>query len=300
MSDADITIITDGLEFPEGPVWMDDGSMLVAELMGKRVTRVAPDGTKTTVAEPGGSPNGLAIGPDGACYVANSGGWSFMDFGGIKVPEAEQPADYSGGRIERIDLDSGEVKVLYTECDGNELVGPNDLVFDEHGGFYFTDHGKHRGRVRTIGAIFYAQADGSSIREVVFPSDSPNGVGLSPDGTRLYAAETFTGRVYAWTLSGPGEVSGQGEMICGLPGMQYFDSLGVDSDGNVVVATLVTGALSVIAPDGELLDQVTMPDPMVTNVCWGGPDRTTAYATLSATGRLASLPWPRPGLALAY
>ncbi len=82
--------------------------------------------------------------------------------------------------------------------------------------------------------------------------------------------------------------------------MQYFDSLGVDSDGNVVVATLVTGALSVIAPDGELLDQVTLPDPMVTNVCWGGPDRTTAYATLSATGRLASLPWPRPGLALAY
>lgn len=223
-----------------------------------------------------------------------------MDFGGIRVPEAEQPADYSGGRIERIDLDSGEVKVLYTECDGNELVGPNDLVFDAHGGFYFTDHGKHRGRVRTIGAIFYAQADGSSIREVVFPSDSPNGVGLSPDGTRLYAAETFTGRVYAWTLSGPGEVSGPGEMICGLPGMQYFDSLGVDSDGNVVVATLVTGALSVIAPDGELLDQVTLPDPMVTNVCWGGPDRTTAYATLSATGRLASLPWPRPGLALAY
>jgi len=299
-TDADVTVITDGLEFPEGPVWMDDGSVLVAELMGKRVTRVAPDGTKTTVAEPGGSPNGLAIGPDGACYVANSGGWSFMDFGGIKVPEAEQPADYSGGRIERIDLDSGEVKVLYTECDGNELVGPNDLVFDAHGGFYFTDHGKHRGRVRTIGAIFYAQADGSSIREVVFPSDSPNGVGLSPDGTRLYAAETFTGRVYAWTLTAPGEVSGPGEVICGLPGMQYFDSLGVDSDGNVVVATLVTGALSVIAPDGELLDQVTLPDPMVTNVCWGGPDRKTAYATLSATGRLASLPWPRPGLALAY
>ena len=297
---ADVTVITDGLEFPEGPVWMDDGSVLVAELMGRRVTRVAPDGTKTTVAEPGGSPNGLAIGPDGACYVANSGGWKFMDLGGVKIPEAEQPDDYSGGRIERIDLDSGEVKVLYTECDGNELVGPNDLVFDAHGGFYFTDHGKHRGRVRTIGAIFYAQADGSSIREVVFPSDSPNGVGLSPDGTRLYAAETFTGRVYAWTLSGPGEVSGPGEMICGLPGMQYFDSLGVDSAGNVVVATLVTGALSVIAPDGELLDQVTLPDPMVTNVCWGGPDRTTAYATLSATGRLASLPWPRPGLALAY
>ena len=73
-TDADVTVITDGLEFPEGPVWMDDGSVLVAELMGKRVTRVAPDGTKTTVAEPGGSPNGLAIGPDGACRDAGDAG----------------------------------------------------------------------------------------------------------------------------------------------------------------------------------------------------------------------------------
>jgi gluconolactonase len=300
MPEASITEITSGLEFPEGPVWMDDGSVLVAELRGKRVTRVAADGTKTTVAEPGGSPNGLAIGPDGAVYVANSGGWNFRDLGGILIPDAEQADDYSGGRIERIDLDTGDVKVLYTECDGNELVGPNDLVFDQHGGFYFTDHGKHRGRVRTIGAIFYAQADGSSISEVVFPSDAPNGIGLSPDGTRLYAAETYSGRVHAWTLSGPGEVAGGGEVICGLPGMQYFDSLGVDGNGNVVVATLITGALSVIAPDGELLDQVTVPDPMITNVCFGGPDLQTAFVTLSATGRLASLPWPRPGLALAF
>jgi gluconolactonase len=300
MTTPQVTDITDGLEFPEGPIWMPDGSVLVAELRGRRVTRVAPDGTKTTVAEPGGSPNGLAIGPDAACYVANSGGWQFRDLGGFFVPEGEQPDDYSGGRIERVDLETGKVEVLYTECNGYELVGPNDLVFDAHGGFYFTDHGKHRGRVRTIGAIYYAKADGSEIREVVFPSDSPNGVGLSPDGTRLYAAETFTGRLYAWTISGPGQVDGPGVPICGLPGMQLFDSLGVDGDGNVVVATLVTGALSVIAPDGELLDQVILGDPMVTNVCFGGPDLTTAFVTLSGTGRLASFPWPRPGLALAY
>jgi gluconolactonase len=300
MTEAAITEIASGFEFPEGPVYLPDGSLLVAELRGRRVTRVAPDGSKDVIAEPGGSPNGLAIGPDGACYVANSGGWAWRDLGGILIPEAEQPDDYTGGRIERIDLASGDVKVLYTECDGHELVGPNDLVFDREGGFYFTDHGKHRGRVRTIGAIYYASADGSSIREVVFPSDSPNGVGLSPDGTRLYAAETYTGRVYAWTLAAPGQVGGPGELICGLPGMQFFDSLAVDGAGNVVVATLVTGALSVIAPGGELLDQVTVPDPMVTNVCFGGPDLTRAYATLSATGRLVSFPWARPGLGLAF
>jgi gluconolactonase len=43
-----------------------------------------------------------------------------------------------------------------------------------------------------------------------------------------------------------------------------------------------------------------MPDPMTTNVAFGGPDRTTAYVTLSGYGRLVSLDWPRPGLALPY
>jgi gluconolactonase len=302
-----LTEIADGFEFPEGPVCLPDGSVLVAELRGRRVTRVGPDGTKETVAEPGGSPNGLAIGPDGALYVANSGGWQFHDVMGMLIPDSEQPPDYSGGRIERIDLETGDVKVLYTECNGNELVGPNDLVFDIHGGFYFTDHGKQRGRVKTVGAIYYARADGSSIREVVFPVDAPNGVGLSPDGSRLYAAETFTGRIWAWTLAGRGEVVGGGagataggEMVCGLPGMQLFDSLAIDGDGNVVVATLVTGALSCISPAGELLAQYSLGDPMVTNVAFGGPERRTAYATLSATGRLVSFEWPRPGLQLAF
>ena len=282
MSTPEITEITSGLEFPEGPVAMPDGTVIVVELMGACITRVHPDGRKERVATPGGSPNGAAIGPDGALYVCNS-----------------------GGRIERVDLDSGDVKVLYTECDGHPFIGPNDIVFDAHGGFWFTDHGRRQGRVQHVGAIYYAQPDGSSIREVVFPSDSPNGIGLSPDGTRLYAAETHTGRVYAWNITAPGEVEqgpagAMGALLCGLPGMQLFDSLGIDSDGNVVVATLVTGALTVISPGGEVLDQVATGDPMTTNVCWGGADLRTAYVTCSGTGRLVSLPWPRPGLRLPY
>jgi len=305
MSSPQITEITDGLAFPEGPVAMPDGSVLVVELMGGCITRVQPDGTKTRVAEPGGSPNGAAIGPDGALYVCNSGGWAFRDVLGMKIPDTELPPDHSGGRIERVDIDSGDVKVLYTEVDGNPLIGPNDIVFDAHGGFYFTDHGRRQGRIHHVGAIFYAQPDGSAIREVVFPSDAPNGIGLSPDGTHLYAAETHTGRLYAWTLTAPGEVEqnimgAAGTVLCGLPGMQLFDSLGVDSAGNIAVATLVTGALSVISPEGELLDQALTGDPMTTNVCWGGGDMRIAYVTCSATGRLVSMPWPVPGLRLNY
>ncbi len=298
---SEITEITDGLRFPEGPVAMADGSVVVVELGGGCITRVFPDGKKETVATPGGSPNGAAIGPDGALYVCNSGGWDFHELMGLTIPGTELPAHHSGGRIERIDLDTGAVQVLYTECDGHALIGPNDIVFDAAGGMWFTDHARREGRVQHLGAIYYATADGSSIREMVFPSESPNGIGLSPDGSRLYAAETHTGRVYAWNVTAPGELeSPQGALLCGLPGLQLFDSLGVDGDGNVVVATLVTGALTVISPAGEVLDQVLTGDPMTTNVCWGGADMRTAYVTCSGTGRLISLPWPRPGLQLAF
>jgi gluconolactonase len=305
MSTPQITENTDGLQFPEGPVCMPDGSVIVVELMGGCITRVQPDGKKETVATPGGSPNGAAIGPDGALYVCNSGGWDFYELMGMKIPQTELPAHHSGGRIERVDIDSGDVKVLYTECDGHKLIGPNDIVFDAQGGMWFTDHARREGRVQHIGAIYYAQPDGSSIKEVIFPSDGPNGIGLSPDESRLYAAETHTGRVYAWDITGPGEVArneagATGSLLCGLPDMQLFDSLGVDSDGNVVVATLVTGALTVISPEGKVLDQVLTGDPMTTNVAWGGDDLKTAYVTCSGTGRLISLPWPRPGLPLHF
>jgi gluconolactonase len=305
MSQPEITEVTSGLRFPEGPVAMPDGSVIVVELMGGCVTRVLPDGTKTEVAAPGGSPNGAAIGPDGALYVCNSGGWSFREILGMQIPDTELPPDHSGGRIERIDIARGTVDVLYTECDGHALIGPNDIVFDAHGGMWFTDHARREGRVQHLGAIYYAQPDGSAIREVVFPSDSPNGIGLSPDGSRLYAAETFTGRVFAWNVTGRGEVEQNamgtaGALLCGLPGMQLFDSLGIDSDGNVVVATLVTGALTVISPSGDVLDQVLVGDPMTTNVCWGGADLRTAYVTCSGTGRLISVPWPRAGLKLNF
>jgi gluconolactonase len=307
MSEPKTTEVASGLQFPEGPVWLPDGTLLCVELLGGTVTRVRPDGSVEVVASPGGSPNGLAIGPDGALYVCNSGGWDFHDVMGMVVPAMQLPAHHSGGRIERLDLTTGDVEVLYRECDGNPLIGPNDIVFDASGGMWFTDHGRHRARDRTHGGVYYARPDGSSIREVLYPLDAPNGIGLSPDGSRLYVAETHTGRVFWWEVTGPGEVVSGGPMggpggalLCGLPGMQLFDSLAIDGDGNVVVATLVTGALTVISPSGDVLDQVVLGDPMVTNVCFGGSDLRTAYATLSATGRVVSFAWPRPGLRLEY
>ena len=88
-----------------------------------------------------------------------------------------------------------------------KLNGPNDLVFDKHGGFYFTDLGKGYGRLHDRGAVYYATPDGKTIKELVFPIDMPNGCGLSPDEKTLYVAQTMVGRLMKFDITAPGELA---------------------------------------------------------------------------------------------
>jgi len=303
---ADWQIVASDLRFPEGPVAMPDGDVVLVEIAAGRVTRVAPDGRARVLATPGGGPNGLAMGPDGMLYCCNNGGFDWAERGGLLVPHG-QASDYSGGRIERIDPETGRVETLYADGDfGCRLRGPNDIVFDAHGGFWFSDHGKTRTRERDVTGLFYAKADGSGCREAVFPLENPNGIGLSPDGRRLYAAETWTCRLMAFDVTAPGQVDpAAGPGGAGIPlyrpaGYKFFDSLGVEAGGNICVATIGESGISVVSPAGELVEFVGTDDPFTTNICWGGADRRDAYVTLSGTGRLAKARWPRPGLRLAY
>lgn len=301
-----LEIVASGLRFPEGPVAMPDGSVILVEIAAGRITRVKPDGSTETVAETGGGPNGLAIGPDGKLYCCNNGGFGWVETQGLLVPHGTA-ADYAGGSIQRVDIETGAVETLYSEASNAPLAGPNDIVFDDAGGFWFTDHGKTRERSRDVTGVFYAKADGSDCREVIFPLENPNGIGLSPDGKRLYVAETYTCKLWAFDVVAPGEVAGGqglsgggGSFLYCPGGYTYFDSLGVDGGGNICVATIGASGISVVAPDGALADFVPTDDPFTTNICWGGEDLRTAYITLSGTGRLATMQWPRPGLKLAH
>jgi gluconolactonase len=306
---AELREIVSGLQFPEGPIAMDDGSVVLVEIKRGTLSRVDIEkGMIDVVAECGGGPNGAAIGPDGAAYICNNGGcFEFMEVMGLTLP-GPPPASYPGhGSIQRVDLGSGEVTTLYEECDGHPLRAPNDIVFDSAGGFWFTDHGVRHGRASDISGIYYAQPDGSSITEVIFPSDAPNGIGLSPAQDRVYVAETHTGRAWAWNVPSPGVAEGPNplgpagaELLVGLPGYQLFDSLGVDGDGWVNIATLVNGGITSVSPDGATVEHLPTGDPLTTNICFGGADLRTAYITCSGTGRLMAIDWPRPGLQLAF
>jgi gluconolactonase len=295
--------VASGLQFPEGPVVLPDGSLAVVEIRRGTLSRIAADGTIAVIAELGGGPNGAAVGPGGQVFVANNGGFVWSEINGMTLPfdlatRSNEPPGFAGGWIDRVDPVTGAREVLYRDCDGVPFVGPNDLVFDRDGGFWFTDFGKTRPRTADKGFLYYAAADGSSVRRVEHAMYGPNGVGLAPDGGRVYVAESFTGRLLAWDLDGPGQVAGpQPEIVVAT--RSHFDSLAVEADGRVVVAAISHG-LCVVAPDGSDHEYVALPDPMTTNVCFGGPDRTTAYVTQSGGGRLVALEWPRPGLALAY
>ena len=295
------TEIAADLGFPEGPIYMADGSLIIVEIAAGCISRITPDGRKHIVSKPGGGPNGAAFGPDGHLYICNSGGFAWERRNGLLYP-VRQADDYSGGRIERVNIDTGKVEVIYDSSDGRPLKGPNDLVFDANGGFYFTDHGKRRLREVDCGGLFYARADGSLIREVVYPLNTPNGVGLSPEGTEVYVAETDTGHLWAFDIVEPGVVQHVeplgGRYLNGPLGFTCYDSLAVEANGNICVASLVYGGITVVAPDGRFVEFVSLPDPLCTNLCFGGPDLRTAYVTLSGTGRLVSLSWPRQGLVL--
>lgn len=298
-------VIASGLAFPEGPVMLADGGVLVVEIAAGTITRVGLDGRKSVLARTGGGPNGAAFGPDGHLYVCNNGGFAWAEVDGGLRP-AGQPADYSGGRIERVNIATGKVEVLYTHCNGIALKGPNDIVFDAAGGFYFTDHGKRRPRELDLGGLYHATIDGSTIRELVQPMIQPNGVGLSPDGRSVYVAETRTGHLWGFDVTAPGTITKRpphengGRHLAGPAGFTSFDSLAVEDGGNICIASLVLGGINVIAPDGAFVEFIPLPDRYCTNICFGGEDMRDAYVTLSSTGRLVRLRWPRAGLRLNF
>jgi gluconolactonase len=298
----DFEVLAEGLQFPEGPIAMADGSIVLVEIARGTLTR-AWRGRTEVIATLGGGPNGAALGPDGAVYVCNNGGFEWRTVNGLLVP-VRAAADYTTGRIERIDLATGSYERIYENFAGERLGGPNDIVFDRSGGFWFTDMGKSFARQRDHSALFYARPDGSHLHRAVHPVVSFNGVGLSPDESVVYCNDTDTQKLWAFDIVSPGQLApfafGQrGRVVGTLPGHQLLDSLAVEANGNVCSATLLNGGITVFAPNGSF-EHVALPDPLTTNICFGGEDMRDAYITLSGTGKLVKARWPRPGLKLNY
>ena len=287
------TVVAEGLQFPEAPVCMNDGSLLFVQIQSKQISRLTPDGKVTLVKQLDGGPNGLAIGPDGALYIANDGGrFSFAMRGGYNFPGAA-PADHVGGSIQRLDLKSGELTTLYESCNGKRLVAPDDLVFDHAGGMWISDIGKVKGDA----GIYYALPNGKSITCVKDGMSAPNGIGLSPDGKLLHVSEAR--RLWSFDVAAPGVLapatSYPEAKHAALRERSIADSLKVQADGKVCVCTLLAGGISIIDAAGAT-EFIQFKDPMPTNLAFGGKGLRDVWVTLSATSSIAKLRWPYAGM----
>jgi len=292
-----VTVLAEGLKFPEAPLPMQDGSLLFVQIESKQISRLMPDSRVILVKQMDGGPNGLAIGPDKALYIANDGGrFSFAQRGGYNFPGAA-PAEHVGGSIQRLDLKSGALTTLYESCDGKRLVAPDDLVFDHQGGMWISDIGKIKGDA----GIYYALPDGKSIKCVKDGMSAPNGIGLSPDGRQLHVSEAR--QLWTYDISAPGALgpstSYPGADHAKLRERAIADSLKVQADGKVCVCTLLAGGISIIDAAGNT-EFIEFADPMTTNLAFGGADMRDVWVTLSGTSRIGRVRWPYPGLKAAF
>lgn len=330
---------------------LDDGGLLVVDIKNASLLRYLPSAeggytadTPIDLRDPtgklGSGPNGAAIGPDGWVYICNDGGKQFLsiplDHQGTQWTlnvAGDAAADYAGGYIQRVHLQTRAVEMWcapdsvgdpIVSCSGatfprQTLSSPDDLIFDSTGGFWFTDWGNTQGRSREITGVYYVAAGSRTPVERIPARSAPNGIGLSPAGDRLYVAETYSRWIACWDLSAPGTVKCNPRAIDGaymlsasLPGCAILDSLWLDEEGNVYVATmlprgldpLTPGGITVLSPKGELLDFIELdfgvPEPMPSSLCFGGPDRKTAFITCAGTGRILSCRMRIPGLPAAF
>jgi gluconolactonase len=149
--------------------------------------------------------------------------------------------------------------------------------------------------------LYYADPLGDAIKTVADGLVYPNGMGLSPDGGKLYVSETYTGHVFCWDIAAPGHLENR-TLLYSTGGAHNWDGLAVDGAGNICISNLQKSGITALSPAGHVLWEFATPeyDPYITNICFGGSNGNTAYVCSAGRGILYSLPWPWPGLRLNY
>ena len=262
------TLLASCLGFPEGPVIMGDGRIVLCDgNTGELV--VYAGGSVSVYARTGGSPWGAVLGSDGAIYVTQGG----------NVPGSGDTSAVSG--IQRVHPD-GAVELLFSEVTGFPLYGPNDLAFGPDGRLWFTESGSEqdlRFDVRSPGRLFAAGPSGTGEMLLELPGVCPNGIAFDAQ-QRLYWTESMAHRIQRLE-------DGKPVTFCQLPDSHVPDGMAFAADGRLFVATTTSSGVTVISPDGAVLGEIRLGEH-ATNCAFDGSDlyvTATREADIEASQR---------------
>lgn len=276
-------ILTRQVTSPEGPIFVD-GALYLVDYAAHDVVRVRfveeLIATNPVWHRDGCGPTGLA-----------------------RVPEGLLVACFDGRYVATIALDGRTLSITENDEKGERLREPNDFALDAAGGAYFSGTGPWEPEP-VVGKIYY-RAPGGAVRTLATDLHSPNGLVLSPDGKRLYVAESFASRLLVFDVAADGSLANK-RVFVNVPDLipeaakTPFtpDGVRIDSAGNLFVGFWDGACFVVISPEGKLLRRVDLPAMHAPNLAIS-PDGRTVISTgvfdlpdKSSRGELYRVPNP--------
>ena len=250
--------LTSGYGLVEGPLWVPGRGLLFSDVHGGGVFAVDEADEVSTVF----------------AHRRGIGGMALHEQGGVIV----------GGRnIAFKRFDGGDTVVLLDRDPEHGNVGYNDLATDAAGRIYVGSLGSpvFEAGEQIAGNLHLIDLDGSSriVAEDVLLS---NGLGFSPDGKTLYHSDSRRQTVYRYDAAPNGDLGPKQAFAKTANGAP--DGLAVAEDGSVWVAVAGGSVVSVFNSDGSLRENIDVPMPMVTSLCFGGDDLRDLYIVTGSDG----------------
>ena len=247
-----------GFGLVEGPTWINDKGLLFSDVIKGGVYLLDHLNNVSPIVEHRRGIGGIAIHQENGLIV--------------------------GGRNIAYKSFTGDKTTILLSNDVTEdALGFNDLTTDSKGRVYvgsvafkvFSHDEMIPGHLHVI------DVDGS-VRTISDGVMLTNGLGFSPDGRTLYHADARDAVVRQYEVSPDGNVSDWKPFVQANNG--HPDGLAVAEDGSVWIAMAYGSRVDVFESNGALRESLPVPLPMVTSVCFGGPDLKDLYVVTGSRG----------------
>ncbi len=275
-----------GVCFLEGPAWHASGDLYFSDIAGNRILKLALDGLLSVFRADSGRTNGNTFDAQGRLISCEG-----AEFG-------------PGGRrrMVRTELSTGAVEVLTDRYEGARYNSPNDVCVDTRGRIWFTDPYYWTDTASLeMGCEAVYCIDGDEVRRVVSQPylGRPNGLAITPDDRTLYVIDSHNvaggnRKIWAFDVADDGTLDNQ-RLVFDFGRGRGGDGMRLDRQGNLWVAagvlktrnphetTDVKTGVYVISPDGDLLGRIPIPEDVITNLTFGGPEMKSLFVTAGKT-----------------